>query len=149
MSKFELQIAAFNKKTKKVAEKIVRGSALTIFSAVVKRTPVGNKDNWLYPELAPEGYAGGRLRANWQIGIGFRPLDKLDKLDKSGGVTIKNAGSGLGRYRLGAEIYIMNNLEYAAAVENGSSKQAPYGMVKVTVTEWNHIIAMKVRENKS
>jgi hypothetical protein len=50
-------------------------------------------------------------------------------------------GSGAGH-----TIYIVNNLPYANALENGHSKQAPSGMVKVTLQEFPGIVSAAAQE---
>ena len=55
----------------------------------------------------------GRLRNNWQI---------------------------TPKVRLGEKLYITNNLPYAKRIEDGYSQQAPAGMVKVTIAEFDSIV---------
>lgn len=55
----------------------------------------------------------GRLRNNWQI--------------------TPNA-------KIGQKLFITNNLPYAKRIEDGYSKQAPAGMVKVTIAEFDSIV---------
>jgi len=55
----------------------------------------------------------GRLRGHWQISPNIM---------------------------LGKKTYISNNLPYAIPIEDGHSKQAPTGMVKVTVAEFGSIV---------
>jgi len=49
---------------------------------------------------------------------------------------------------LGKRVFISNNLPYAQAIEDGHSKQAPAGMVKVTVAEFLPIVNKAVRMNR-
>lgn len=71
----------------------------------------------------------GRFRANWGVNINS-PYSGVD----AAGVT----GNGMGtvsKWDAKGSIYLCNNLSYANALEDGHSKQAPIGMVKVTVVE--------------
>lgn len=63
----------------------------------------------------------GRLRNNWQI---------------------------TPRVNLGQRLFITNNLPYAKPIEDGHSKQAPQGMVKVTVSEFDSIVNKAARSVK-
>lgn len=49
---------------------------------------------------------------------------------------------------LGERVFISNNLPYAEAIEDGHSKQAPMGMVKVTIAEFDSIVNKAVRGSK-
>jgi len=50
--------------------------------------------------------------------------------------------------KLGDSVYLVNNLPYAQKIEGGSSKQAPVGMVKVTVAEYQKIINEIINKEK-
>lgn len=135
---FRDDIKKFNKKTEQRAIMVFRGAALEMFSRIVRRTPVGNPDLWAHP--APAGYVGGRLRGNWQIDINRSPESQLDVIDPNGSQTVANAAVKVQQAKLGDTIHITNNLDYAEAVEDGHSTQAPAGMVKVTVIEFKNIV---------
>jgi hypothetical protein len=67
---------------------------------------------------APPGYSPGALKANW-------------KLEKHG-----------------EDYIIYNDLPYAYRVETGWSTQAPYGMMRVSVLEFNSILEEVARRYK-
>jgi hypothetical protein len=138
---FGKDVKKFNKKVEKTATKIFRGTALELFVRIIKRTPVGNPSLWA--SGAPAGYVGGRLRGNWQVDINKSPDEQLDTIDASGTAPIANAATKMQRAKLGDTIHITNNLDYAEAVEDGHSSQAPAGMVKVTTTEFKNIVKSK------
>ena len=119
---FDKDIKDFNKKTEKAALNVFRGTALSLFGRIVKRTPVDT----------------GRLRGNWQASINISPSGNGDT----------NYRTTVGGVKLGDSIYLTNNLPYANAIENGHSKQAPVGMVRVTIVEFEHTVAMQARKNK-
>lgn len=144
---FNRQIKSFNDKTQKATNAVFRGTALSLFGKIVKRTPVGNPDTW--KGKAPKGYAGGRLRANWQVQINSPADGEIDKQDKSGGSTINNGNANIARAKIGDSIFITNNLPYVEVIEYGNhSEQAPHGMVRVTIAEFKHIVAMKTRKER-
>lgn len=41
-------------------------------------------------------------------------------------------------------LFLANNVEYITVLESGSSDQAPYGMMKVTITEYQDYVARAV-----
>jgi len=95
---------------------------LQMLNGVVRRSPV---------DL-------GRFRGNWQVSLEAPVLDVLSALDAAGGL---GGGEATLNANLGAVeglkafsiSYVQNNLPYAGVLEDGSSKQAPGGMVSVTV----------------
>jgi hypothetical protein len=117
---FSDDIRKFNEKTEKKVTKIFRGTALSLFGKIVVRTPVDT----------------GRLRGNWQVQLNSAPTGTLD-------TTKVQDPSEAKRAKLGDAIFIINNLPYAEVIEDGSSKQAPQGIVKVTVAEFKTIVALQ------
>lgn len=126
---FSDQIAAFNAKATKAATMVYRGTSFDLFSHIVKRTPVKT----------------GRLRGNWQVGINTR-VD--GETNNSASQALSQGSRKINNAEIGQNIYITNNLPYAMAVENGSSQQAPSGMVRVTITEFQDLVKARARKNK-
>jgi hypothetical protein len=132
---------------KKRTEQMVRGTVIGCASRIIKRTPVGNPELWLFNNngvyvdyLAykdpPEGYVGGTLRGNWQPSIGQPVTTQIDRIDKTGAkVTADIAREGQ-RLNIGSVFYMANNLPYAARIEFDSwSTQASGGMMRIEVLE--------------
>lgn len=120
---------------KKFAEKIDLNLALTverlvldIFNRITERTPVDT----------------GRARQSWQIGVGSINTYVPGSLGASKG-TNKGAASPPENPKAifptdlnidGTEIvYITSSLPYIEKLENGSSTQAPAGMVRLSIAE--------------
>ena len=142
---FALDLSKFIEKAKAAPEQVVRKVSIDLLSKVVLRTPVGNPTLWKtkYP---PAGYVGGRLRANWNVSIGSPDLSTSPAIDKTGGPTIASGVAALGRVDATQPVYIMNSLPYVREIEyEGHSKQAPAGMVRVTVTEFQTFVNSAVR----
>lgn len=138
---FNKDIEKFKNRTEEAATKIFRGTALNLFGKIIKRTPVGDPDVWQNPDSAPSGYAGGRLRSNWYSSINTPSKTK----DGAG----EGAKSTTDRAKLGDSIYFVNNLEYAGAIENGHSRfQAPYGMVRITILEFENTLKKEAAKHK-
>ncbi len=80
----------------------------------------------------------GRFKANWQLSIGTPLTGTLDEFDINGGVTIQKGQTSAMAYAAlegYPPIWITNNLPYAEPLEDGSSMQAPGGMMGLTVAE--------------
>jgi predicted transcriptional regulator YdeE len=103
----------------KRAEKMVRGTVIGCASRIIKRTPVDQ----------------GTLRGNWQMSIGQPISTTIDREDKSGSAASSEIAKEGQKLNIGAVFYMSNNLPYAAAIEFGSSKQAPEGMMRIEVLE--------------
>lgn len=119
---FDKDIERFSNNVNKAATNVFRGTALGLFGKIIKRTPVDT----------------GRLRGNWFTSINVSPNGKDSGSYE--GVTFKA--------KLGDSIYFTNNLPYAKEIENGSSKQAPHGMIKVTVSEFENEVKRQARKHK-
>ena len=105
---------------------------------------MGNTTLWK-TRHPPKGYTGGRLRGNWQVGLNSTPNGEVDREDASGGTTIGRGNAVIAGHRGDGSIFISNNLPYAQAVEGGHSKQAPAGMVRVTVAQFQRIVKGQLR----
>ncbi len=82
----------------------------------------------------------GRFRGNWQVAIESVPSGTLVIDDKSGTATIAKTTAVTLGLRAGQTITLVNNLEYARALEYGHSKQAPAGMVRLTLQEFGAVV---------
>lgn len=124
LGSFELDIARFVEKAKGNVDLVVRKVALDLFKRVIMKSPVDT----------------GRFRGNWQVAIGSIPAGTLQIDDKAGTATIAKVTAATMRLQAGQVITLVNNLVYARALEYGHSKQAPNGMVRLTVTEYGAIV---------
>jgi hypothetical protein len=141
---FALDVAAFAKKAKGNAHLVVRKVVLELGNRVVMRSPVGDPSNWQHG--APAGYTGGHFRANWQYSTSAPTHGYLPDIDKSGQVSIDRIRASLPEEAWGKVHYLVNNLPYGPRLETGWSKQAPGGMVGVTVVEFQGLMAQAVKE---
>lgn len=131
---FALQLKAFADKAKANARDVVVKTSKDVLSSVVFKTPVGNPSLWKHK--APKGYVGGRLRANWNVSLLAPDESTTDTIDKAGGATITRGSARIDGYA-GGDIYITDSLPYAQSIEYGHSSRAPFGMVRVTVAEFD------------
>lgn len=126
MSGFSISLDTWITRTKKNTNKAIRKIALDLSARIIQATPVDT----------------GRARANWMLGIGTPDLSTSSDEDKSGHTTTASVMSGLENYNYesGHSIFITNSLPYIARLENGHSKQAPNGMVKIALAEYSSLI---------
>jgi hypothetical protein len=119
MSTFKLDISKFIDKTSKTADAEVRKICLDLLTGIVLKTPVDT----------------GRARANWFTSIGSPSINVTESTDPSGSSTIANSLSAISK-ATGDVLWITNNLPYIYRLEfEGWSRQAPAGMVRVTVND--------------
>jgi hypothetical protein len=150
---FSLDLKAFAEKVNAKADDLVRGVVMEVGRSLVEKSPVGNAELWEHPANKPPGYVGGRFRANWQYGEGEAPEGEL--YEAGGGPfpspqeSIERETSKVKIEAAGKVHYLVNNLPYAQAIEDGhSSKQAPAGVVGITVIEFQTIVAETVAKTK-
>lgn len=118
---FSIDLSRIIKKAKGNTDLAVRKVMLEAFTGVVRMSPVDT----------------GRFRGNWMVGYGS-PSAERGTEDRSGGATTARIVSEITTAKLGiSSIFLTNNLPYAIELENGSSTQAPSGMVGVTLARIN------------
>lgn len=79
----------------------------------------------------------GRFRSNWQVSKNVPRTTQLNLTKETQAATIARGQRTIETFDLKNDsmIIIQNNLPYANRLENGWSKQAPNGMVGLTVNE--------------
>lgn len=127
---FRLEIAEFAKQAGDKADIAVRKIMLDLFARLVEKSPVDT----------------GRFRRNWQYSVNARATGTIDgnwttQSRAPPPETPQIAAGAFGKVHI-----IANNLPYAQRLENGSSKQAPLGMVGLTLNEFNSIVSKAARE---
>ncbi len=120
MTTFALNLAKQIEAAKDKAELVAKKITIELFSRVIEKSPV----------------LTGRFRANWNCSIGTPNLSTSESIDPSGNGAISKATSTVVSYTLNDQsVFLTNNLPYADRLENGWSKQAPNGMVRLSVME--------------
>lgn len=157
---FGLDLKKFADSTNEKANLVVRNVIFDVDSSLVYKSPVGNPELWAHnatakrfndeardagssdrlPILAPAGYVGGRFRANWQYGVGTANLTTTAEIDPDGSDSIDRVNGSIDAVAAGKIHYLTNSLPYAQRLEDGWSKQAPAGMVMLTVVEFIPIV---------
>ena len=111
---FSLDISRFAKTALADAATVQRKVCLDLSAGVINDTPVDT----------------GRARANWQPAVNRVADTALSATDASGAATIAKVVDTLKELRPGDTFTLVNNVPYILALEDGSSKQAPQGMLK-------------------
>lgn len=128
---------------------VVRSTAIALQQSMIEKTPVDS----------------GRLKGNFQVGVGSINEDTSSPPDKDGAATLARTAGALSDFRLGDTIYLTNSLPYAHVVEyglfgkppgsangprtiNGYSSQTPAGFARLTAQEIREKVAAAVREIK-
>jgi len=114
---FSLQLDAFAAKVKVAPSKVVKRVAFDLFGRIVKKTP------WLT----------GRARASWTIAV--NQADRRVMPPAPPGTVYPRATAGFLDVKPGDSVVISNNLPYITALEDGHSRKAPLGMVKLSIEE--------------
>lgn len=102
----------------------------------------------VYKLAAGQNYTGGRFKGNWQVGLGTQNESTDSPPDKDGIGAEGRAKVVLDGWKPGQTIWMTNALPYAKALEYGHSKQAPGGMVRLTVQEYSQALAKAIAESK-
>jgi hypothetical protein len=145
MGSFAKAVKVWSDKTGESVDDIVTATATDLARRVIQRTPVGEPSLWKSPP--PPGYTGGQAKGNWFATLGAPSSAVGAPKDKTGAATIDQAAK-VAINAAGNIFYLVNNLPYIRRLEyEGWSSQAPQGMVRITVTEFNQSIKKAIREN--
>lgn len=127
---FTLSLAEFAKAAPEQARTVVRKASLDLLTKVVLRSPVDT----------------GRFRANWQTSFGAPSFRVTADKDPTGQGAILRGSATISRAYGDFDIFMTNSLPYAIPLEYGYSKQAPVGMVRITVAEFQTFVDNAVRQ---
>ncbi len=124
--RFETQLRGFGITALDKVDKVRRASVLELFKLVIYATPVDT----------------GRLRGNWQTTINTPAGSTREVLDPSGGAALAEVMANMGG--LLDVVWFTNNLPYVERIEyDGWSRQAPEGMVRKHIAQWQRIVGAK------
>lgn len=127
---FASDIKRFSQKTDKRISQARRKIVLDLFRSVILDTPVDT----------------GRARGNWQTNVGEAARGTIDRADKEGTAAIQDVLSTLSTLTDDEVIHLTNNLPYIIPLEQGSSQQAPHGMVARNVRRFQQVAAQVAAE---
>lgn len=127
---FRREVEKFRKEFDGRQTDLLQSVSLEVFKRVIEKTPVDT----------------GRARGNWQAGLNVAVQGQLEAVDKNGQPTNAKANKVVSGAKATDTITLANNLPYIQRLEDGSSTQAPNGMVKTTVIEFSGIVEDVLRE---
>lgn len=116
---FNREIDAFAKKVAINVTALQKKIVLEALRRLVMKTPVDT----------------GRARGNWQVTIAAPAEGQLQETDTIGTATILQGLEAIASLPAYEVVWISNNVDYIELLEHGHSKQAPAGMLAVTVEE--------------
>lgn len=117
---FTVDLSRICAKAQGNVENVVRKVTIETFRKVILKSPVDT----------------GRFRANWIYATQTYSTATSEAVDKGGGATASRIAAQVASTRInGAPLYLTNSLPYAKRLEEGYSRQAPSGMVKLSLME--------------
>jgi len=131
---FSVSLNGLIEKTKGDVDRVVRRATLKVFRSVILKSPVDT----------------GRFKGNWNVSYGV-PIYTYDaRLNKAPLGTLGGFGeaeaSKAEALPVGGITYIANGLPYAGRLEDGYSRtQAPFGMVGLTVIEFDTFVKQAIQ----
>lgn len=118
---FELQLSNFAKNAGEKSDAAVRTVVLEIGARLIARSPVDT----------------GRFRSNWNYSLN---APTAETTEQTGELFVNHLAALPTTGAASATHFLQNNLPYGPALEYGHSKQAPLGIVGLTVLEFNGIV---------
>lgn len=128
---FEAELEDFRELAMAAIEQTIQDIVIQIGESLINLSPVDT----------------GRFKANWQFTIGAPANSSLIATDKEGDETIAKLIAAVNALEPGQVAYIVNTLIYAIPLEYGHSQMAPNGMVRLTIAEFDRIVAEAVARN--
>lgn len=142
---FAADLNKFADKVKGRADDVVGDVVLQLAQAVDRRSPVGDASYWI--SKPPKGYVGGHFRANWQLGADAIPAGEVAGVDPTGANAQGRILASIPEDAAGKVYYLVNNAPYARRLEDGWSRQAPQGMVALSVIDFPQMVDQAVAAN--
>lgn len=144
---FELRLRELAEKYNARADTVVKKVVIDLGTAVVYRTPVGDPAHWAPTTPVPPGYVGGRARGAWTYTTGVPGVGLGGALDATGTATLGRIVATVPDDAAGKVHYLTNNIPYGPALERGHSRrQAPLGIVAITVNEFQNMVDLAVQQ---
>ncbi len=120
-NKWSIPLDRLADKTGAKLETVARKVTADMFARVVQRSPVDT----------------GRFKANWNVQYGAPDYSTTASTAASRGTAQAQKALTL---PVGGVVYLSNGLPYARRLEYGWSQQAPSGMVRLTVFEFQDFV---------
>lgn len=124
---FADSLAKYCAKAGDKVDTVVRKTAIELQASLIEKSPVDT----------------GRFKSNWQCGLGAvnESNDSEPRSDALGRAKVVLDG-----FKPGQTIFLTNNLAYAKRLEKGWSQQAPSGMVRLTLQDFQQAVKRAIGE---
>lgn len=136
MGKFGDDLGKFNRKSAKEMDRVKKGVAIKLFSAIIEDTPV----------------LTGRLRGNWRFSIGApsRNVNELTQ-DRTGSIATELIRRTVAQSKGDDSIWMTNSLPYVARIEydGWSHEKSPFGMVRRNTFRFEILLSETLGESFS
>jgi hypothetical protein len=142
---FSLAIREWAEKVGGALDDVCRSIIIDAGSSLIRMSPVES----------------GRFRGNWQFSIETPPAGVLEVQDQDGRETIQKLVAEANTFNAGQVAYIINNLPYGPLLEfggyngptdlvteQGFSRKAPEGFVRITQARFQKIVRDAAAEHK-
>ena len=126
---FAAQLQAFGDLVQEEADQVFRIVSTEVGQSVINLTPVDT----------------GRALSNWNAGINSPDDTYRETEDPMDSQTSFSLAGEFSTLKFGDTAYITNATPHVPFLEYGSSKQAPHGMVRVTLARFDNIVQDAVR----
>lgn len=126
---FAAQLQAFGDLVQEEADQVFRIVATEVGQSVINLTPVDT----------------GRALSNWNAGINSPDDTYRETEDPMDSQTSSRLAGEFSALKFGDTAYVTNATPHIPFLEYGSSKQAPHGMVRVTLAKFDNIVQDAVR----
>lgn len=91
----------------------------------------------------------GAARGNWLAAYGAANTSTDEGMtDRGGNQSIRKLQAEINGFAPGTEFFFTNSLPYMPRLENGWSQQAPVGMVKTNIADWQGVVSRSVSRYK-
>lgn len=124
---------SFESDWKKVSEKLdrvlsegIRATLFEVGTAIIKETPVDT----------------GRARGNWQASVNSAAGSEISRTSDGAAIAELNQKANAA---IGNIFFFTNNLPYIRRLEYGYSKQAPEGMVRRNLQNFNRLLVKNLK----
>lgn len=124
---------SFESDWKKVSQKLdrvlsegIRATLFEVGTAIIKETPVDT----------------GRARGNWQASVNYAAGAELIRTSEGAAITQLSQSASAA---IGNTFFFTNNVPYIRRLEYGYSEQAPQGMVRRNLQNFNRLLAKNLK----
>ena len=142
---FRDQVEVWAKATERDVKDVTKNIVKGMTEQLLAKSPVGGDDA---PDASGNVYLGGKYKGNWRVGISSPDTTFNENVaDPNGYNTRMSLDREIDMWDGEGSIFISNSAPYARRLEYGWSGQAPRGIVRVVVRNFQTIVSKQIRKN--